>query len=453
MTLKNKISFLISLVFSVLFAIAAFIIFYLFSNFRKVEFESRLREKALSSIKLLVEVDQMDRQLLQIIDQNSINKLYDEKVLIFDSSYHLIYSSLDDAKINWNVDDLKYLKVHKTYFKKENKYEVYGVFYDTNYKDYYALISASDDYGKRKLEYLFYTLLITYIVFTSLCWIITFYSVKRLLRPLDNFHSKIKTINENNLDTRVEVKASNNEIDLLGSEFNQMLQRIDLSYQKQKEFTAQASHELRTPVARVTSQLENKILDKNIDEKQKGFLKIILKDVNQITELISSLLLLSKLDDKSGQFKNTYRIDELIYAAIERLHKTHPEFRIGFDIEFSEDMDNLLEVKGSESLLEIALINLLRNACVYSDHNQANILITQTNNRLTVAISNKGKTLNAVEQQNLFQPFMRGENAKGKAGLGLGLRIVQRILNQHGASISYTTPDEQTNNFTIVFYN
>ena len=101
MTLKNKISFLISLVFSILFAIAAFIIFYLFSNFRKVEFESRLKEKAFSSIKLLVEVAQVDRQLLKIIDQNSINKLYDEKTLIFDSSYQLIYSSLDDAKIKW----------------------------------------------------------------------------------------------------------------------------------------------------------------------------------------------------------------------------------------------------------------------------------------------------------------------------------------------------------------
>ncbi len=451
MTLKNKISFLISLVFSILFAIAAFIIFYLFSNFRKVEFESRLKEKAFSSIKLLVEVAQVDRQLLKIIDQNSINKLYDEKTLIFDSSYQLIYSSLDDAKIKWNVDDLKYLKVNKTFFKKENKYEVYGVFYDTNYKDYYALISASDDYGKRKLEYLFYTLLTTYIVFTGLCWFITFYSVKRLLLPLDNFHSKIKSINENNLDTRVEVKQSNNEIDLLGSEFNQMLQRIDLSYQKQKEFTAQASHELRTPVARVTSQLENRILDKQIDQKQQGFLKTILNDVNQITELISSLLLLSKLNDKSSQFNNTYRIDELIYASIDRLHKSHPEFRIKFNIEFSEELDTVLEVKGSKSLLEIAIINLLKNACVYSNNNQANILINQINSRLTVAISNDGKTLNAVEQQNLFQPFMRGANAKGKAGLGLGLRIVQRILNQHGASIIYHTPDEQTNIFIITF--
>ncbi len=451
MKIKNKISLLISIFFSVLFALASFTIFYLFSSFRKVEFESRLKEKAFSSIKLLVEVEQIDRQLLKVIDQNSINKLYDEKTLIFDSSYHLIYSSLDDTKINWNIDDLKYLKTYKTFFKKENKNEVYGVFYDTNDKDYYALISASDDYGKRKLEYLFYTLLITYFVFTALCWFITFYSVKRLLQPLGNFHSKIKTINENNLDTRIAVNDSSNEIDLLGNEFNQMLQRIDESYQKQKEFTAHASHELRTPLARVTSQMENKILDRETGESQRNFLKKILNDVNQITELISSLLLLSKLDNKPNEFNNNYRIDELIYESIERLHKTHPEFRIRFDIEFSEEIERLLELKGSKSLLEIVLINLLKNACMYADDKAATILITQANRNLILTISNNGRSLTATEQVNLFQPFMRGGNAKGKAGLGLGLRIVQRILLQHEATIAYAAPNEHSNVFTVHF--
>lgn len=451
MTLRTKLSLLISLLFSVLFAVAAFTIFSLFSNFRKLEFESRLKEQAISSIKLLVEVEQVDRQLLEIIDQNSVNKLYDEKTLIFDANYKLIYSSLDDTKIDWNIDDLKYLKTHKTFFKKKNRYEIYGVFYTTNNAAYYALISASDNYGKRKLEFLFYTLLIAYFVFTALAWVITFYAVKKILLPLALFHSKIKSINEKNLDTQLSVSDNKNEIDLLASEFNQMLRRIDQSYQKQKEFTAQASHELRTPIARVTSQLENKILHKGTDELQKSFLNKLLNDINQIAELISSLLLLSKLENNNNQFHNTYRIDELIYDAVEKLNKHYPEFQVTVDIEFSNEIDRLMEIVGSKSLLEIAFLNILKNACIYSDTNQASIIIAQQKNDLTVSIANNGIALTAEEQVALFEPFMRGINAEGKPGLGLGLRIVQRILTQHGATIAYSSPDRFTNIFTISF--
>ncbi|HEU0125584.1 MAG TPA: sensor histidine kinase, partial [Flavobacterium sp.] len=197
MTLKNRISLLVSLLFTILFGLASTVIFILYSNYRKEEFRDRLEIKALSNIKLLVNVKQVDNQLLKIIDQNSINKLYDEKTLVFDSNFKLIYSSIDDAKINWSIDDLKYLKKNKTFFKQQGDYEVYGVFYDTNDKDFYALISATDDYGKKKLLFLRYTLIISYIFFTCVCWVITSFTVKKAMNPLNAFHQKIKNINEN----------------------------------------------------------------------------------------------------------------------------------------------------------------------------------------------------------------------------------------------------------------
>ena len=243
MTLKTRISILTSLVFTVLFALASTLIFVLYSNFRQEEFRTRLKDKALSTIKLLAYVEGMDKQVLNILDQNSINQLYDEKTLVFDSDYNLIYSSLDDAKISWSVEDLKYLKTHGTLFKQQGDYEVYGVFFDTDTDDYYALIAAADSNGKRKLQFLQFSLIISYLIFTALCWILTSYIVGRLLRPLLDFHSNIKNINENNLDTRVEAKSNKNEIDLIATEFNFMMDRIEVSYQKQKEFTSHASHE------------------------------------------------------------------------------------------------------------------------------------------------------------------------------------------------------------------
>ena len=445
MTLKNKISFIVSLLFSVIFAISATVIYLLFDDFRKEEFERRLKEKALSSIKLLVEVEQVDRQLLKVIDQNSINQLYNEKTLIFDVNYKLIYSSLDDTKINWTVDDLKYLKTHKTFFKKDKDQEVYGVFYDTNDKDFYALISASDNFGKRKLEYLLYILLITYVVFTVTTWLTTYYVVKKLLFPIDAFYKKLKGINENNLDTRITFKDKKDEIDLLAFEFNHLLQRLGESYKKQKEFTAHASHELRTPLSRIIVQLENKI----IQERNKGFVsefnENILRDINQLSELISSLLLLSKLDNESKTSIEVCRMDDIIFEAAEKVNAHFPDFVL--DLNFLE-IDSL-EVETNKSLTIIAFTNLFQNACLYSDNQQAQITLQSTLNELIITITNNGKTLSEIEQKNLFEPFMRGKNVKSARGLGLGLRIVQRILNRQKASIHYSINDKNQNTFTI----
>ncbi|WP_166926458.1 sensor histidine kinase [Flavobacterium poyangense] len=452
MTLKNRISLLVSLLFTILFGLASTVIFILYSNYRKEEFRDRLEIKALSNIKLLVNVKQIDNQLLKIIDQNSINKLYDEKTLVFDSNYKLIYSSIDDAKIKWSVDDLKYLKKNKTFFKQQGDYEVYGVFYDTNYHDFYALISATDNYGKKKLLFLRYTLIASYLFFTSLCWIITSFTVRKLMNPLNSFHQKIKNINENNLDTRIESKSNKNEIDLIANEFNFMMDRIEISYQKQKEFTANASHELRTPLSRITSQIENAVADPQTSAPNKSFLRTILSDVNQLTELINSLLILSKVDSNRGENQEVHRMDEILFSAIENLNKSFPDFVILFEIEENENLDTALEIRGNKNLLEIALSNVLKNACVYSDNKQAKVTISANDEHLLLSVSNTGSTLSEEEQENLFQPFMRGQNSKGTVGFGLGLRIVQRILALHKANITYSVSNINTNLFQLIFH-
>ena len=452
MTLKNRISLLVSLLFTILFGLASTVIFVLYSNFRKEEFRDRLEIKALSNIKLLVNVKEVDDQLLKIIDQNSINKLYDEKTLIFDSHYKLIYSSIDDAKITWSIGDLKYLKKHKTFFKQQGDYEVYGVFYDTKDRDFYALISATDDYGKRKLLFLRYTLIISYIFFTCICWVLTSFMVKKAMSPLSIFHQKIKNINENNLDTRIESKSTKNEIDLIANEFNFMMDRIEMSYQKQKEFTAHASHELRTPLSRITSQIENTITDSGTSDKGKSFLKTILSDVVHLTELINSLLILSKIDNTNQENYEVQRMDEILFSAIENLNKSYPDFVILFEMEENDNLDTALEIKGNKNLLEIALGNVLKNACVYSDNKQAKVKISTVNDHLIISISNAGNTLSENEQKNLFQPFMRGANSKGTTGFGLGLRIVNRILILHRAEIKYIIPKENTNLFQLIFH-
>jgi len=447
MNLKNKTAFIISVLFTIIFAISATVIYLLFADFRKVEFESRLKEKAITSIKLLVEVEQIDKQLLKVIDQNSINKLYDEKTLIFDADYNLIYSSLDDTKIKWTINDLKNLKQKKTFFRKEKENEVYGFFHDTNDKDYYALISANDNFGKRKLEYLIYILISTYLILTSITWLLIYRIVKKLLHPLDEFLTKIKRISEDNLETRIAVNVKINEIDLLAIEFNSMLERINKSYKKQQEFTSNASHELRTPLARLTAQLENRIIEEKLKEFDSTFNLSILSEIKQLSELTNSLLILSRMDSEIFFQPEYCRLDELIFEAFEKTHKLYPDLKMDFNIDDNFDLD----IKGNKNLLEIAFFNLTKNAYLYSKSKTIIINVIKKNNSISVTISNDGITLTTEEQIKLFEPFSRGKNSKDISGLGLGLRIVKRILTQQKATIEYSISEQNMNVFTISF--
>lgn len=452
MTLKRRIAIYSSLFFSIIFGVTSILIFIQFSNFRKEEFKERLEEKALTSMKLLVEVQEVDKQLLQLIDRNSIHKLYNEKTLIFNDSLQLIYSSVDDVVIHWTVDDLKKLKEEKTLFKAEGKYEVYGIHYDSQNVEYYALISAEDKYGKRKIQFLSVLLLITFLVATSLVWIVSFNFTRKLVLPLDNFQQKITNISLNNLTERLEESNKNDEINLIAKAFNQMMFRIENAYKKQQEFTASASHELRTPVARITTQLENLAQLESHSNETKVYIENLKNDANQMADLITSLLLLSKVSDSNTELlQDRKRIDEIIFDAIAIVKRNYPDFHTHFELIENPQVEYKLDIICNDSLLRIAFVNLLKNAYLYSNDKKAIIEIEQLSSKqVLVRIKNNGEVLDFDEQQKLFQAFMRGKNSIHKPGSGLGLRISQRIFTYHGAQLNYTVSPPNWNQFEII---
>jgi len=452
MSLKQQFAIYSSIIFSAILAIVLLIVWWLFTHFRKEEFRLRLEEKAISTIELLVDVNVSERHVLDIIDKNAVDKLFNDNILVFNNDKRLIYSNIGGKAVNYSLSELNRIKEKRKYYISEGMFDKLGLYYSSNNKNYYVIIAAEDKYGNKQLWYLQYLLIGAFMVGTLSIIILSYTLSARILRILENFQKRITGISENKLHVRLKESGKNDEIDHLAHAFNQMMERIDASYKQQKEFTDNASHELRTPITRIMMQIQNLIQHENHSDNTLRYLQSILSDSNQMADTISSLLLLSRIDKNNlNKFLPPYRLDEVIFDAIDSISKTFPDFHILFNIENKSRNETNVEIKGDANLLKIVFVNLLKNAYLYSDNKQVTVVIRQESERLKVEITNSGKIVTREEQETMFKAFSRGLNSQHIPGTGLGLRIAERIINYHNAQIKYTTPSATTNCFTISF--
>jgi signal transduction histidine kinase len=231
-----------------------------------------------------------------------------------------------------------------------------------------------------------------------------------------------------------------------------MIDRIDKSFQYQKSFVGSASHELRTPLSKISAQLENLMQNPDFPPEYSPTLSSINEDAQQLSDIVTSLLILSKLekDNPSKSFTNV-RIDEIIFSSSEFLKKFYPDLRIHFEIMNLTDEDDKLEVMGDESLLKIAINNLLKNAYLYSDNKEVNIKIIQEKKTINLFFENTGRTPDIKDTYELFDPFVRGSNAIQSKGFGLGLSIVKRILQYNEAEVLYNINIPNFNQIKVIF--
>ncbi len=452
MNLKQRFSLSFSILFSVILGIVLLMVYLLSSNFRKEQVEARLSAKAQTTLKLLMELHEGDYQILRVIDRNTIYKLYNEKILIFNDSLSLIYSSIDDAVINWDETLLRTIQEKNYLYKTEDEYDIVGMQAPFEGRNYIVLISAEDYSGHRKLSYLAYLSIGCFLIGTGLVWALSFYFTRKALQPLDTLAKNVQKISENNLSLRLQESGSKDEISALTRAFNVMIDRIDRSFQYQKSFVGSASHELRTPLSRISVQLENLSQLPELPEQIDKRIHSIKEDTRQLSDIVTSLLILSKLDDdKQFDRLSLVRIDEIIFTSVEFLKKAHTDFKVHFEIINQTVNEDKLEVRGDEALLKIAFGNLLKNAYLYSENKEVDIKIIQQQEYIRVTLANKGKTPDVIDTEDLFASFARGSNALTQQGFGLGLSIVKRIVQHHRAEIKFLRPDVNYNRLEVIF--
>lgn len=427
------------------------LIFAVFSNYRREEYQQRIKDHTISTITDLSEAKQLNHNVLQSMNLLNINKLYQEKTLLFNANKQLIYSSLNDTKIQFSKDLLFNLSADKPVLEsREGDTDVVGVYFVFNKEVYYGITKAYDVFGYSKLEFLKYTLLVLFGLISGLILISSFALANRISKPIISMAAALKIINIETANHLLPIPEARDEIYLLTSRFNELMKRLQDSFSFQKHAVHHISHELKTPISILVSNLER--LEKESDlEKIKTGINEQKEDTKILGDMINALLEIAKVETHSNLTFQEIRMDELVFDWVSEMKKIHPKFK--FDVQFDEKIESVhgLSVQGNLRLLKMVIQNLLLNCVNYASDHRAQIYFKNQRGKLLIQISNKGKNISPEEIPFLFQHFFRGENSQGKRGFGLGLVLVNKIIQLHGGEIEYDSPSNSVNKFTLFF--
>lgn len=268
-------------------------------------------------------------------------------------------------------------------------------------------------------------------VVTVLSGILAYFVSGRALKPLRSFASQVEKVQLNNLaDMRINEDVLP-EFRQLSHSFNQMLERLNNAFAAQRQFTGNAAHELRTPLALMQAQLELFSAEHpDVLPETAEFLTLLREQTERLTQMTKTLLEMSNLQQvaRNEHIQLAPMIEEIFTDLAPLAEKN--------DIALEVEGDGAMI--GSDALIYRLLFNLTENAVKYNRHGgSVRVTVSQESEKLLIRVSDTGRGIPEEFQRSIFQPFFRVDKSRSReyGGAGLGLSLVWEIANLHGGSV------------------
>ena len=297
------------------------------------------------------------------------------------------------------------------------------------------------DYKKSSL--LFSTLL------SLLGGVITFFISGHALKPLCDFSKKIEEVQAQNLsDSRIEENKFS-ELNQLSVSYNKMLERLSEAFKLQRQFTANAAHELRTPLAVMQLQIDlyNSSKHPDNDTSAQQTISMITEQTERLSKMVRTLLDMSEL-------QTIARDEEIAIAAlVEEVLADLEPLAQEKGINLIEKCDNVL-LMGSDILIYRLVYNLVENAIKYNfSGGTVTVTATQQNSLLHLTVEDTGNGIPEELKEQIFEPFFRLDKSRSRelGGVGLGLALVREIVRVHNGSILVKNNANSGTTFEVIF--
>ena len=282
-------------------------------------------------------------------------------------------------------------------------------------------------------------------VVTVLSGILAYFVSGRALKPLRSFASQVEKVQLNNLaDMRINEDVLP-EFRQLSHSFNQMLERLNNAFSAQRQFTGNAAHELRTPLALMQAQLELFSAEHpDVLPETAEFLTLLREQTERLTQMTKTLLEMSNLQQvaRNEHIQLAPMIEEIFTDLTPLAEKN--------DIALEVEGDGAMI--GSDALIYRLLFNLAENAVKYNRHGgSVRVTVSQESEKLLIRVSDTGRGIPEEFQRSIFQPFFRVDKSRSReyGGAGLGLSLVWEIAELHGGSVRVTKSSDRGTTISV----
>ncbi|WP_026770115.1 HAMP domain-containing sensor histidine kinase [Asinibacterium sp. OR53] len=450
MQIRTRLTLLFTALAAAILLAFALIVYVSFSQTREDEYYKRLKQQATIKANLLFDT-KIDPGVLQLIYKNTPDPLFQEEVAIYDTGFHLLYHDavdIDKVKETRTMIDQAIAQKELRFYVKDM--QVVAFIYTRQDHTYVVTAAAKDGNGLAKLASLRNTLLVVFVGAIVLIFLAGRFFARQSLKPVATMVDKVKTITATNLDFRVAEGNRKDEIASLAITFNEMLNRLENSFDAQKHFVSNISHELRTPLTAMLTELQLTASKERSNEEYKGAITHIIGDTKKIIRLSNSLLDLAKAsyDQTEIAFKEL-RIDEVLLDARNDVLHNQPGVSINIRFEKEIENDDFVSVQGNEYLLKAAFSNLMENGCKFSANKQSTASISYDQQHVILHFADTGIGIPADELAHIFTPFYRGKNKQFTDGNGIGLPLTQKIIKLHNGDLSVHSRVGEGTVFTI----
>ncbi len=433
MNIHNKITLIFLVLTGSLMSVVFVIIYFFSNNYTDSEFFDRLNDRANIVAQIHLEKDELSAQLYDEIRKKYGQSLPNEKEVIFRIS-DIEHPTLPEESIR---KDLPFEFFYDLFQKKsaslknETTY-VKGIIYTDNEGDFVVIISADNIFGHAKMKNLRTILIVALMISLIALFLIGRYYAGRVLDPISHITNKVKEITATNLHLRLDTNNNKDELAELSNTFNDMLDRLETTFDLQGSFINNASHELKNPLAAILGETELILNRQRTVSEYQSSIRNIEKEAHRLDLLINNLLELAQAGhENKGLLVEPIRLDELVFLSKEKIDRINPKNKVVLDLSKLPENAHSLMIYGNLSLLLVAMINIIDNACKFSENKEVVIRIFSNKDKIEISVIDKGIGIPKEDLTRVLEPLFRSENARGTKGFGVGLSLAHKIVKMH----------------------
>ncbi len=451
-SIKLKIILAYTLVFGVMLTGFAAIIYHSTKRASFLRLNTNLKSYSIS-LRNSIEDELNDHSALNVSKLTSIRakRLIDKRFQLFNRSGKVI---VKDSVLCQSDEPNLGRVLHESFKYSREKidhhwYHILWSRFETGRDSVYVLETAAsvkdvvDDLNR--LFFLFLIIIPGCLIITDVA---AFFISKAAFRPMTQMADAAKNISGENLDRRLKLSKANDEVRALGETLNEMIGRIDDAFKSQKRFIANASHEIKTPLTVIQTELE--ILQKKVrGSESKENIKNALTELESLTRLTNSLLTIVKLDASKTKLQlSEVRIDELLADCVQ----TMTPAANARNIQINLSIEDSAEIGGDTEKLKSVFLNLIENAIKYSfsDSTISIRLKNKDSQNILIEVENEGPGISSADIPYIFNRFYRSNETRAEIdGSGLGLAIAREVVELHRGAISVESSPGKTTCFCV----